>query len=706
MQTFKNNSTKHHRKTATEKLSIHIKMKKTLITIMSVSLLAACGPKKGELTSGIYLDNLDTQANPVEDFYQYACGGWMANNPLDPEHARFGTFDKLAEDNRDQMRNLIDSIVTANNATGSLAEKIAMFYNVGMDSTTLQKQGAAPIQPLLNEIASIKDREGAYQEMIALHRQGIDPYFGIFGEADFDDASMTIGWVYQTGLGMGDRDEYLKTDEVSAKHREGYLNLMSAEFALAGYDKISGLPAEALAQMVMKLETRLAKAHYDKLTNRDPYKTFHKMTTDEANAVAPNIRFNEYFPAMGVENVGKFNVAQPEYMTEVSKVLAEENLESIKAYYAWNVINTAASYLSDDFVTANFEYFGRLVSGQQQQRPRWKRVTNALNGAMGEAIGQMYVAKYFPKEAKDRMVTLINNLQEAFGERIKQATWMDQATKDAALQKLGAIYVKVGYPDKWRDYSKLEVSNDSYFANILRSNRFDVDYMLSKINKPTDRDEWQMTPQTVNAYYNPTTNEICFPAGILQPPFFDLHADDAANYGAIGVVIGHEMTHGFDDQGRQYDKDGNLSDWWQPSDAENFKANAKVLADHFSAIKVLDDPETYANGELTLGENIADNGGIHLAFLAMQKAMERKQVNKEEMDGFTPEQRFFLAYANVWASNITTEQIIFLTNNDVHSLGRWRVNATLPNITEFIETWNVKEGNGMWLAPEKRAKLW
>ncbi len=386
--------------------------------------------------------------------------------------------------------------------------------------------------------------------------------------------------------------------------------------------------------------------------------------------------------------------------------MANENLESLKAYYAWQIIDIAAPYLSIDFVQNNFDFFSTALNGVKQMKPRWKRVQGTVNGALGEAVGQMYVAKYFPGEAKERMLTLVHNLQEAFKVRIAEADWMDNVTKGRAVEKLESMLVKVGYPDKWRDYSGLEIKNDSYFANVIRSNEFDMDYSLNKVNKPTDRTEWGMTPQTVNAYYNPTTNEICFPAGILQPPFFNLQADDAANYGAIGVVIGHEMSHGFDDKGRQYDKDGNVNDWWQPQDAENFTNNAQVLVDWFNAIKIMDDPETYANGSLTLGENIADNGGLHISFKAMEIAKANNQINAGEMDGFTPEQRFFLAYAAVWASNATKEYTLYLTQNDVHSLGRLRVNATLPHVTEFIEAFDVKENNAMWLAPEKRVKLW
>ena len=670
---------------------------------MSLILLTACGQKKANLTSGINLDNLDKTANPVEDFYQYSCGGWMANHPLDAEHARYGTFDKLFEDNQEQMKSLIDSLAAAQNEKGSIADKIATLYNVGMDTATIEKQGAEPIKPFMQEIAGFKTRDELIKALPVLHHQGAYPFFVLFSEADMSNAAMQIGWIYQSGLGIGDRDYYLKAENEDI--RKAYVEMMDKQFSNSGYPELVNIPSNVLAEMVMSTETKIAKEQIDKLLLRNPMETFHKMSLADAEKDAPNIHYGDYFKSFGLE-IDTFNNAMPTYMKKVSDLLSTENIENLKAYYAWQVINGSAAYLSKNFVDASFAFYSTTMSGVTQQRPRWKRVQNAVNGAMGEAVGQMYVAKYFPQTAKDRMITLVNNLKEAFAQRISDATWMEQQTKDLAHEKLNAILVKVGYPDKWRDYSKLEIKNDSYLANIIRSNMFDMDYMLSKINKPTDKSEWGMTPQTVNAYYNPTTNEICFPAGILQPPFFDMNADDAANYGAIGVVIGHEMTHGFDDQGRQYDKDGNLNNWWLESDADNFKANAQILVDWFNGIKVLDDPETYANGAYTLGENIADNGGLHISYKAMQIAKDNGQINKGKMDGFTPEQRFFLAYANVWASNITKEQIINLTNNDVHSLGKWRVNGTLPHVTEFVDAFNVQEDNAMWLAPEKRAKLW
>ncbi len=682
-------------------------MKKTLLTIATMALIATGCQHKKELTSGIDLNNLDTTVRAQDDFYRYACGGWMDSHPLDAEHSRYGSFDFLAEENQKQLKGIIDSVSGMKNTKGSVADKIATLYNIGMDSARLQEQGAAPLQPFLEEINGLKTRADIKAQILRMHKRGNYVLFGVFGEADKDDATKCIAWAYQSGLGLGDRDYYLTNEGNNVAIREGYIKLMTTEFELAGYDKLSGMPADQLARTVMQVETRLAKAQNTRLENRDPFSTFNRKTLEEAFAVAPNIDWKNYFETMGILNgLETFNIAQPKYFYEVSEVLATESVDNLKAYFAWHQINDAASYLSDDFVNASFEFYGKLLSGREVNRPRWKRVTSTVDGAMGEALGQLYVERYFPAEAKARMETLVNNLMTALGQRIDMATWMSDTTKTRAHEKLSTILVKIGYPNKWRDYSGLEIKNDSYYANVVRSNEFDVAYMLSKINKPVDRDEWQMTPQTVNAYYNPTTNEICFPAAILQPPFFNMNADEAANYGAIGVVIGHELTHGFDDQGRNYDKNGNLSDWWTASDAENFKNNAQVIVDAFSAVKVLDDPETYANGQLTLGENIADNGGLHISYLAMQNAKSQGQLNAGDMDGFTPEQRFFLAYAAVWASNIRPEAILQLTQMDVHALAKNRVNVTLPHITEFIDAFGVKEGDAMYLAPEKRALLW
>ena len=683
-------------------------MKKTLLAIMTLSLFAATSCNKGsELSSGVNLDNLDTTFDPAEDFYHYACGGWLKAHPLDAEHSRYGAFDVLAETNQEQLRTLIDSLVNTQNAAGSYGDKIATLYKVGMDTATIEQQGVEPIKPYLEEIAALKTTAESQAEMRRLHGIGINPFFAMFNEADASDANMCIAWFYQTGIGMGERDYYLESKGREPELRKAYIKLMETQFANAGYDKMSGKTPAQLAKMVMDFETRLAKAQYDNETNRDPFKTNNKMTLDTANIKAPGIDYKAYFTEIGLPELTSFNMCQPEYFQEVGKALNEtKSLEAVKAYYAWNVINSAASYLSSNFVNANFEFYGRTLSGAEQIRPRWKRVTNTVDGAMGEALGQLYVERYFPAAAKHRMVEMVNNLKEAFAMRIHDAQWMSEGTKQRAIEKLSTIMVKVGYPDKWRDYSGLEIKNDSYFANVIRSNQFDIAYMVSKIDKPVDKTEWGMTPQTVNAYYNPTTNEICFPAGILQKPFFDMNADDAFNYGAIGVVIGHEMTHGFDDQGRHYDKNGNLNDWWEAEDTARFQKNAQVLVDWFNKVKISDDPEVYANGMLTLGENIADNGGLHISYQALQNALKKRQVNEKKMDGFTPAQRFFLAYAGVWASNIREEMKLQLTAADVHSLAENRVNATLPHVTEFLEAFGIQPGCAMYLAPELRAQLW
>ncbi len=683
-------------------------MKKTCIAIMTLGLFAACNqaPKTPELTSGIDKSNLDTTMSPAEDFYQYACGGWMKKNPLTNEYSRYGSFDQLAENNREQLKSLIEELASGKHEKNSIPDKIATLYNVGMDSVTLEKQGSQPIEGMLKDIAALKNTQDFQKEMTFLHKNGIYPFFGLFAEADYSDSKMTIAWLWQAGIGMGDRDYYLENTAHNKELRAKYVEMVANMFALSGYDKMVNKPADQLAKMVMDIETRLAKASYDKQALRDPYKTFHKLTVAETDALGKELQFSEYFKAMGLSDLKSLNVAQPEFIKESNAILKGASPEAIKAYYAWNVINSASGYLSDAFIKESFKFYGTAMSGKEEIRPRWKRVTSTIDGALGEAVGQMYVEKYFPPAAKERMLTLVENLQAAFAERIKAATWMNDTTKGKALEKLNTILVKVGYPDKWRDYNSLEIKNDSYFANVLRSNQFDVQYMINKIDKPTDKTEWGMTPQTVNAYYNPTTNEICFPAGILQPPFFDMKADDAVNYGAIGVVIGHEMTHGFDDQGRQYDKDGNLNDWWLAADAENFKKNSQVLVDWFNGIKVHDNPETYANGTFTLGENIADNGGLQIAYQAMQNAIAKGQVNGNTMDGFTTAQRFFISYAGVWAGNIRDKEILRLTTVDPHSLGKWRVNATLPHIAAFIQAFDVKPEQKMYLTPEKQATLW
>lgn len=672
-----------------------------LVIFSSSKAMANYGkPKKSK--SGITMSNLDNSVKPSADFYQYACGGWMKLNPLGAEYARYGSFDVLGENNQKQLKDLVLKLAAQKNEKGSVAQKVGDLYKIGMDTVTLEKQGAEPIQAELQKMSKLQ-RNQLSQTLAELALEGQNPFFGLFGAADPDNSDMTIAYVWQTGLGIGDRDYYLAADQQNIC--DEYVKLMAKMFNISGYSKLAGFAGREteLAQRVLAMESMMANYFMDKITMRDPYKTINKCTPADFQKMIPAIDFNAYTKALGLSNLNIINVGQPEYFKGLNNILMTTDMEVIRAYLAWNIINSAASYLSDEFVNADFNFYGKVLSGRQENRPRWKRVIGTVDGCMGEALGQMYVKNYFPAEAKARMEQLVKNLQWALGERIKASTWMTAETQKAALDKLAAFTVKIGYPDKWRDYSNLTIDNDSYYANVVRARRFESAYALSKIGKPVDKSEWLMTPQTVNAYYEPNTNEICFPAGILQPPFFDMNADDAFNYGAIGVVIGHEMTHGFDDQGRNYDLNGNLADWWTAADSKSFEERAQVLIDHFDAIEVA--PGVHANGSYTLGENIADNGGLNVSYTAFQKAIKDGAI-KGDMDGFTPEQRFFLAYAGVWAANIRPEEVLRRTKEDVHSLGMWRVNGTLPHIDAFYKAFNIKEGDPMWLAPEKRAKIW
>lgn len=684
-------------------------MKKLVFPIMLcvVLSLTCCKSKENAevstLTSGIDFANLDTTVSPAEDFYQYACGGWMKNHPLTSEYSRYGSFDVLGENNQLQLKDLIEETAATTHDKGTVAQKIGDLFNMGMDSVTIEKQGAEPLANELQTIANIQSKKELTKLMADMNLDGIDPFIGIFGEADPDNSSMNIAWVWQNGLGIGDRDYYLQADQQEV--RDQYVALMTEMMSASGYSKMvnnEGKEAD-MAKAVMKMETAMAQAFMDKNTLRDPFKTHNIKTIDEFQQLIPAIDIKSYLDIQGLGSLETVNIGQVDYIKTLNNILNTTDLNTIKAYLAWNVINEAAPFLSSEFVNANFNFYGKVLSGKEENKPRWKRVVSTVDGCLGEAVGQLYVEKYFPAEAKDRMMKLVGNLQTALGERIADASWMSDATKKLAKEKLDAMIVKIGYPEKWRDYSALEIENDSYYANVVRARRFECAYQMSKIGKPVDPTEWLMTPQTVNAYYNPTTNEICFPAGILQPPFFDMNADDAVNYGAIGVVIGHEMTHGFDDQGRNYDKVGNLNNWWTEEDAANFTARAQVLVDYFNGIEVA--PGLFANGQFTLGENIADNGGVNISLQALQKAKSEGTI-QEEMDGFTANQRFFLAYANVWAGNIRDKEIVRRTTEDPHSLGKWRVNATLPHIDGFAEAFGIKEGDKMFVAPEKRAHIW
>ncbi len=656
------------------------------LTIMTVSC-------KQQQTTGIHLENLDTTAVAQNDFYQYACGGWMANHPLTAEYSRFGSFDKLAEDNNKQVNELIAEIAAAQHTQGSIEQKIGDLYNLAMDTTRRNAEGIAPVVPELQAIEAISNRA----DLSSLLGKEDYALWGVYVDADEMNSSMNILHTMQGGYNLGNRDYYFDEDDNTKNIRAEYVKYIEKMFGLFGYTD-----GAERAKTIMRLETRLAKAAKNNVELRDPYANYNKMTVVELKALVPEVDWDAYFAGMNIRT-DSLSVGQVEHLKEAGKMLADEPLEDLKTLFLWQTISGASGCLTDEIYATNFDFYGRVMSGRTEQRPLWKRAVGIVNGVLGEAVGQMYVAKYFPPEAKERMIGLVKNLQTSLGERIDALTWMSDETKAKAHEKLGTFYVKVGYPDTWRDYTALTIdAADSYYANLKRAAKFDEDYALSFLDKPVDREKWYMTPQTVNAYYNPATNEICFPAGILQYPFFDMNADDAFNYGAIGVVIGHEMTHGFDDQGSQFDKDGNLSNWWTDADRANFEERTKVMEEYFNKIEVA--PGVFANGKFTLGENIADHGGIQVSYQAFKNAT--KDAPLQTVDGLTPEQRFFLAYANVWAGNIRHEAILQRTKTDPHSLGRWRVNGALPHIGAWYEAWNVTEESPMYLAPENRVSIW
>ncbi|MBP9987566.1 MAG: M13 family metallopeptidase, partial [Bacteroidales bacterium] len=663
---------------------------KKIFFMTAMLAMTACGSH--QLGIGIKSENLDPTAVAGDDFYQYACGGWMEANPLTAEYSRYGSFDALAENNREQLKGLIEEIVSTNHDASTNAGKIANLYNIYMDTTARNNQGIGLVKPYFDRIASITSTDEIVPMIAELGHDGlVDGYFGYSIGADSKDSKNNILGVYQGGITLGEKEYYLDTDEATTAIREAYRKHIVRMFTLYGFDQAV---AEAKMADVMRIETRIAENSRSAVELRDPEANYNKMAMDQVRSEFSGINFDLLFASDGMTDVDFVDMGQPEAIHAVEKIIAEEPVESQKAYLEWQLINNTATSLTTELDNANFDFYGRVLSGREEQQPMWKRATSLVSGYLGEAIGQLYVEKYFPAAAKERMEKLVKNLQTALGERIDAQEWMSDETKTLAHEKLDAFYVKVGYPDTWKNYDNLVIDpGKSFFENkIAMHHYFVADMVERKFKKPVDNTEWFMTPQTVNAYYNPTTNEICFPAGILQYPFFDMNADDAFNYGAIGVVIGHEMTHGFDDMGRQFDKEGNLNDWWTDEDAEKFQNRVQTLVDFFDNINVL--PDLKANGSLTLGENIADHGGLMISYQAFKNAT--KDAPLGEVDGFTPEQRFFIAYANVWAGNIRDEEIRNRTKSDPHSLGRWRVNGTLPHIDAWYDAFGVTEENAMY----------
>ena len=674
-------------------------MKKGIL-IMSVAIMAAatsCGTKSaGEKVPAIDLANLDPSISAKEDFYQYATGGWQKNHPLKPEYSRYGSFDVLRENNEIRLNELFQGLSSVKAEKGSVQQKISDLYAMGLDSTRLNAEGVNPVKPYLDALESVKDVESFVRAMADIELHGDGGCWGVYAESDMTDNSNTVLYITQSGLALGNRDYYLLAE--NAELREGYLNFLKKIFTLAGDEK-----AEQKAKDAFDFQMTIAEPSWSMIQQRDIEARYNPMTPEQLYKEYPALRFDAYLDAMGIPAQSKIVLEQPSYFKALNRIVAKTNPRILRHYLQAQLLSGACGYISDDFTDASFDFFSAQMSGIKEQKPRWKRAMQAPNSILGEAVGEMYVAKYFPEKDKQKMLQIVKNIQKGLSEHVASLDWMSEQTKARAQEKLSSFIIKIGYPDKWKDYSTLEIdAQKSYYQNLREASLWSMRDNLSKLGRPVDKTEWGMTPQTVNAYYNPTPNEICFPAGILQPPFFNPNADDAVNYGAIGVVISHEMTHGFDDQGRLFDKDGNLNNWWTEEDAASFKAKADKLVAQFDAVQIQDG--LYANGSATLGENIADQGGLRIAFTAMKNSFGGKEP--KPIDGFTAEQRFYLAYAILWGQNITPQECARLTLLDVHSLGRNRVNVSLRNLQDFFDAFDIKEGDKMFRPEEERVVIW
>lgn len=656
--------------------------------------------------AGIERDNLDESLNPRDDFYKYACGGWMKSHPLQPEYSRFGTFDLLRENNRTRLNNLISELGSNPDSKikGTNAQKVRDIYALGMDEKRLNAEGAAPLIPYLKSLeeSDVTSREGFARTLANMHSGIGGGFFSMGVSSDAMDSDKHLMHIGEAGLGLGDRDYYLEKSERNDAILAAYDKYVKRVMELAG---ASEEEQQRIRDINMKIETKLAQSKMTREMRRDPRLRYNLMSYEDFKKRYSNFDWDTYFSELKIEGLDKLNVVNPAYMDMINELIPSLSEREIKDLFALEIITEASNLLSDDFFMANFEMYDKVMSGKEEPEPRWKRAMGITSSMLGEAIGQLYVDRYFPEENKTYMLTMVDNLKKALGQHIEALTWMSPETKKLALEKLAAFTVKIGYPDKWKDYRGIVIDPEkSYLENVLGASKWYLRDNLDRLHKPVDKTEWHMTPQTVNAYYSPVTNEICFPAGILQPPYFDPKADDAINYGAIGVVIGHEMTHGFDDQGRRFDKDGNLKEWWKPEDAEKFKNLSEKLVKQFDEVEVA--PGTYANGRYTLGENIADQGGLRIALTAYRNHLAANNDKGRVIDGMTPEQRFYLSYANVWAGNIREEEILSRVKTDPHSLGEHRVNETLKNISPFLEAFSILPGDKMYRPEEERVIIW
>jgi putative endopeptidase len=692
-------------------------MKKSalLTLVLAVGVLVGCSPRETAQTSaqtfpeqlldskgvGINLDNLDRSVSPCEDFYQFANGGWVRNNPIPPAESRWGSFNELADKNNTVLLGIVNKAAADQSApAGSNTQKVGDFYFSGMDTVSIERAGIAPLNPEFDRIQAIKDLKGLTQTLSRHLVLNTGALLNLYVAQDRKNSNQYALYASQSGLGLPERDYYLNEDARSKNLRAQYQQHVQNMFSLLGDDAAT---ARQNAQKVMAIETRLAKASMDRVTRRDPYATYHKMSLQEAQELAPNLNWATLLEGAGVKEAQEIIITQPEFFKEASAMLQQVPINDWKTYLRWHLLRSTASALPQAFVQESFNFYNKTLAGAQQMQPRWKRVLRSTDNALGEALGELYVKEAFSPEAKEKALEMVNNLRSAFRDHINALVWMSDSTKQQALKKLDAFTVKIGYPDQWKDYEALKVDRGPYVQNLLRAREFDSKVNMAKLGNPVARHEWGMTPPTVNAYYNSSLNEIVFPAGILQPPFFDPNADDAVNYGGMGAVIGHEFTHGFDDRGRQSDAEGNLRDWWTAEDNKRFTERADVVVQQYSQFSPVD--SVFVSGKLTLGENIADIGGLSIAYTALQKAL-REQGAVPKQDGFTPEQRFFLAWAQIWRTNAREEYLRQQVLTDTHSPGKFRVNGPLSNMPEFHEAFKCREGSKMYRPEPERAKIW
>ena len=676
-----------------------------LIGLSCLVLATSCNTKKTETKEEVKPDftasTVDATVKPGDNFYMYANGNWKKNNPLPEDKSRYGSFDVLREKARTDVKNLLAEVVKGTHKDGTSAQKIADLYNIGMDTARLEKEGISAIVPELERIDKIKSSKDVCEQIGHMHHMPIGTVFGLGGGADQKNSDIVTAYMGQGGIGLPDREYYLSKDARMQEIRKAYVEHIAKMFTLCGVD---AKEAAAKAKNVMALETKFAKVSMKREDRRDPYKTYNPKSFKEVSKLLSNLDFDKYLNTIGLKYRGEFVVAQPDFFVAINKMLKTEKINVWKDYFKWNLINSSANYLNKALVDQDFDFYQKTLSGKPVMEPRWKTITSTVSGSLGEEVGKLYVAKHFPPRAKERMVTLVKNIKNGLATRIDKLDWMSAETKVKAHEKLAKMNFKIGYPDKWKDYSALKIDkNISFIENMRRVGQFHEKENFDEIGGPVDKAKWFMTPQTVNAYYAPSMNEMAFPAAILQAPFFYLDADDAVNYGAIGVVIGHEMTHGFDDKGRLFDKDGNLNEWWTKEDAKKFKERSQVLVNRFNNFVVKDD--LHANGKLSLGENIADLGGLNISWTAINNVWNGN-IPTEKIDGYTAQQRFFLAYARVWAQNIRDKEQIRLTKDDVHSLGRFRVLGPLPNIQAWYDAFSITDKDPMYVPVDKRASIW